>query len=363
MRQSLVGNLLFLCVFVQAGQFLAQETPSSSPPPSIASTSGNETDALRRLLLLRAKTVYLAVQLEPDAREGPGAPEHREKLALKWLGGAMIWDTRLKVVKNRKDADLLFLLVEGNAPRAFSHVVMKEKLLVLPGAPAEGDLRPLWESDWYEGEMGEYLPALRAVTEFRSLLEKTLPEVWIGAQRPRPEEQDDESPVAPGLTSQERRVVLLSAKTIALLSFGPPKKKGDIIDSFLFGYAPPWEWADATRARADVETALRMWNRYSLVEDPRDADLLLLITVWNEKAEKIGRVQHQDLIAGLKIYRGRAFFGNPQVALWLGKESAKSGRSTRRIFEKFRKDIEELMKQTPEKETALPAQLPPKTDP
>jgi len=42
MRNSLVGNLLFLCVFAYAGQSLAQETPSSSPPPSIASTSGNE---------------------------------------------------------------------------------------------------------------------------------------------------------------------------------------------------------------------------------------------------------------------------------------------------------------------------------
>src|SRR5207244_8737221 len=79
MRNSLVRNLLFLCVFAYAGQSLAQETPSSSPPPPIASSSSNETELLRRLLLVRAKTVYLSVRLEPEAREGPETPTRREK--------------------------------------------------------------------------------------------------------------------------------------------------------------------------------------------------------------------------------------------------------------------------------------------
>jgi len=140
MRNSLVGNLLFLCVFAYAGQSLAQETPSSSPPPSIASTSGNGTELLRRLLLVKAKTVYLAVRLEPEAREGPKTPERREKLALESLDLAVYLETRLKVVKSRKDADLTFLLLVGNDAARDIHVVSKEKLLVLPGGPADGDI-------------------------------------------------------------------------------------------------------------------------------------------------------------------------------------------------------------------------------
>ena len=96
---------------------------------------------------------------------------------------------------------------------------------------------------------------------------------------------------------------------------------------------------------------------------PRNADLLLLITVWNEAAEKIDRIQHQYLVSGLKIYRGRILFGKPQPPLWSGVESARTGRSAEGVFERFRNDIDDLMKQSPEKETASPAQLPPKTDP
>ena len=362
MRNSLVGNLLFLCVFAHASQSLAQETPSSSPPPSIASTAGNETELLSRLLLVRAKTVYLAVRLEPEAREGPKTPARREKQALEWLDLAVYSETRLKVVKSRKDADLTFLLLVGNDAAPDIHVVSKEKLLVLPGSPADGDLRPLWESHWYEGEIGGYGPADSAVAEFRGAFENITPEMLIGAQSLSPQPQDDE-PGPPILSADERRDALISARTVAVLSFGPLKRKGTLFESFLVGDAPPWELADATRARKDVEDTLRKWKRYSLAEDPRNADLLLVITVWNEMAEKIDRIQHQKLISGLKIYRGRTLFGKSQPPLWSGVESAYTGRSTKHVVEHFRKDMEGLMKQSPEKETASPARLPPKTDP
>ena len=120
--------------------------------------------------------------------------------------------------------------------------------------------------------------------------------------------------------------------------------------------------ADATRARKDVEDALRKWKRYSIAEDPRNADLLLVITVWNDMAEKVDRIQHQRLISGLKIYRGRTFFGKSQLPLWSGVESAYTGRSTKHVVEHFRKDIADLIKQSPENETAAPARLPRKTD-
>jgi len=268
MRNSLVRNLLFLCVFAYAGQSLAQETPSSSPPP-IASSSSNETELLRRLLLVRAKTVYLSVRLEPEAREGPETPTRREKLALESLDLAVFWETRLRVVKSRKDADLTFLLLVGNDAARDIHVVSKEKLLVLPGGPADGDLRSLWESQWYEGEIRDDKPADSAVAEFSGALENITPEVWIGAQRPSPRPQDDEGAGPPALSAEERRDALISAKTVAVLSFGPLKRKGILLESFLVGNAPPWELADATRARKDVEDTLRKWKRYSLVKDPR----------------------------------------------------------------------------------------------
>ncbi len=103
MRNSLVSNLLFLCVLAHPGQSRTQEAPSSSLPPSIASASGNETELLRRLLIVRAKTVFLVVQLEPEAREGPKPRQRREKVAREWLDLAVSWETRLKVVKSRKD--------------------------------------------------------------------------------------------------------------------------------------------------------------------------------------------------------------------------------------------------------------------
>jgi hypothetical protein len=362
MRNSLMGNLLLLCVLAHAGQSRAQENPSFSPPPSIASTFSNETELLRRLLLVRAKTVYLAVRLEPEVREGPETPARREKLALERLDLAVFLETRLKVVKSRKDADLTFLLLVGNAAPD-SHVVLKEKLLVLPGGPADGDLRSLWESDWYQGEIADDGPADNAVAEFRGALEYITPEMWIGAQSLSQQPQDDEGPGPPILTDEERRDVLISAKTVAVLSFGPLKRKGTLFESFLVGDAPPWELADATRARADAESVLRKWNRHSLMEDPRNADLLLVITVWNEVADKVGRIHHQKLVSGLKIYRGRTLFGKPQPPLWSGVERAYTGRSTKHVVEHLRKDIEDLMKQSQQKETASPAQLPPKTDP
>ena len=348
MRNSLVRNLLFLCVFAYEGQSLAQDTPSSSPPPPIASSSSNETELLRRLLLVRAKTVYLSVRLEPEAREGPETPTRREKLALESLDLAVFWETRLRVVKSRKDADLTFLLLVGNDAARDIHVVSKEKLLVLPGGPANGDLRSLWESQWYEGEIRDDRPADSAVAEFRGAFENITPEMLIGAQSLSPEPQDDDGPGPPILAAEERQDALTSAKTVAVLSFGPLKRKGNILDSFVVGNAPPWELADATRAQADAETVLRKWNRYSLVEDPRNADLLLVITVWNEVAEKVDRIQHQKLVSGLKIYRGRTLFGKLQPPLWSGVERAYTGRSTRHVVEHFRKDLEDLMKQSPE---------------
>jgi len=348
MRNSLVRNLLFLCVFAYEGQSLAQDTPSSSPPPPIASSSSNESELLRRLLLVRAKTVYLSVRLEPEAREGPETPTRREKLALESLDLAVFWETRLRVVKSRKDADLTFLLLVGNDAARDIHVVSKEKLLVLPGGPANGDLRSLWESQWYEGEIRDDRPADSAVAEFRGAFENITPEMLIGAQSLSPEPQDDDGPGPPILAAEERQDALTSAKTVAVLSFGPLKRKGNILDSFVVGNAPPWELADATRAQADAETVLRKWNHYSLVEDPRNADLLLVITVWNEVAEKVDRIQHQKLVSGLKIYRGRTLFGKLQPPLWSGVERAYTGRSTRHVVEHFRKDLEDLMKQSPE---------------
>ncbi len=347
MRNSLMDNLLFLCVLAYAGQSLAQETPSPSPPPSIASTSGHETELLRRLQLVRARTVFLAVRLEPEAQEGPKPPERREKLARESLDWAVYLETRLKVVKSRKDADLTFLLVEGNGFRD-SHLVSREKLLVFPPGPADGDLPPLWESDWHEGEIDSHSPADSAVAEFRGALENITPEMWIGAQSVSQQPQDDEGSGPPILTAEEARDALISAKTVAVFSFGPLKRKGILFESFLVGNAPPWELADATRARKDVEDTLRKWKRYSLAEDPRDADLLLVITVWNEMAEKVDRIQHQKLISGLKIYRGRTLFGKPQRHLWSGVEKAYTGRSTKHVVEHFRKDIADLIKQSPE---------------
>jgi len=74
-----------------------------------------------------------------------------EKLALESLELAVYLETRLKVVKSQ-DAELNVSSIGRKFDAARDiHVVSKEKLLVLHGGPADGDLQSLWESHWYEG--------------------------------------------------------------------------------------------------------------------------------------------------------------------------------------------------------------------
>ena len=344
MRQPLIG-LLCLFVLVGPGNSNAQQTCPRACSPSVVEWQGESTEVIQRLLLRRARTVFLEVQLEQDVLDDSGTAERRNKMALKRLDGAMIglWP-RLKVVKNRKDADLQFVLVEGNSLQELGHkIAIKEKLVIFPANPMDGDRDPLWESHWYKGEFGDPYPAVYAADEFRSLLESLPPEAWIGAVRP-----NDESPGI-ALTAEERRDLLLSAKTVAVLSFGRPSTENGNIVSFillgaLLGGIPPFEFPDEKKAYSAIEAGLRTWNRFSIVTDPAKADLLFLIQVWNEKAEKNDRVQHQFLISRLIIYRGQAQFGKPQEALWSGVEKAYTGSSTQKVFQRFRGEIDELEK-------------------
>jgi hypothetical protein len=337
MRQSLIG---LLCLFVLSGlgNSNAQETCSPVCPPSIAECQGESSEVIQRLLLRRASTVSLEVQLEQDVLDNSGTAERRNKMALKWLGGAMN-RLSLRVVKNRKDADLLFVLVEGNSLQEIGHhTAIKEKLVVFPANPMDGDRGPLWESHWYKGEFGDPYPAVYAVTEFESLLKFLPPEAWIGAARPN----DDGSPSV-ALTAKERRDLLLSAKTVAVLSFGRPStENGGFLSTILFGSTPPFEFPDERKAYLAIETGLRTWNRFSIVKDPAKADLLFLIHVWNEEAEKHDRVQHQFLMSRLSIYRGQVQFGKAQRALWSGVEKAYTGSSTKKAFQRFRVEIDGL---------------------
>jgi hypothetical protein len=354
MRQSSIG---LLCLFVLAGlgNSNAQQACPQACPPSVVEWQGESSEVIQRLLLRRARTVILEVQLEQDVADYSGTAERRNKMALKWLNGAMngLWP-RLKVVKNRKDADLRFVLVEGNSLQEFGHKIsIKEKLVIFPANPMDGDRDPLWESHWYNGEFGDPYPAVYAADEFESLLTSLPPEAWIGAVRPNCCQHDEESPDV-ALTAEERRDLLLSAKTVAVLSFGRPSAENEGFVSFillgaLLGGTPPFEFPDEKKAYLAIETGLRTWNRFSIVTDPAKADLLFLIHVWNEEAEKNDRVQHQFLMSRLSIYRGQAQFGKPQGALWSGVEKAYTGSSTKKVLQRFRGEIDEL-----EKRPALP---------
>jgi len=341
MRQSLIG-LLCLFVLSSLGNSNAQQACSPVCPPSIAEWQGESSEVIQRLLLRRARTVFLEVQLEQDVLDNSGTAERRTKMALKRLDYKVFTQlsSRLKAVKNRKDADLLFVLVEGNSLQEFGHTAIKEKLVVFPANPMDGDLGPLWESHWYKGKFEDPDdPVYYAVKEFESLFDSVPPEAWIGAARPNYWQHDDESPSV-DLTAKERRDLLLSAKTVAVLSFGRPGSD----NSFPFGGTPPFEFPDERKAYLAIETGLRTWYRFSIVKDPAKADLLFLIHVWNEKAEKSGRVQHQFLMSKLSIYRGQAQFGKAQQALWSAVEKAYTGNSTKKVFQRFRGEIDDLEK-------------------
>jgi len=341
MRQPLIGLLCFF-VFSGLGNSNAQQTCSPVCRPSIATGERESSEVIQRLLLRRARTVFLELQLEQDVLDNPGTAERRNKMALKQLDYAILirLSSRLKVVKNRKDADLLFVLVEGNSLQEFGHTGIKEKLVVFPANPMDGDLGPLWESQWYKGKFDDPdNPVYYATKEFESLFDSVPPEAWIGAARPNYWQHDDESPSV-DLTAKERRDLLLSAKTVAVLSFGRPGSD----NSFPFGGTPPFEFPDERKAFLAIETGLRAWNRFSIVKDPAKADLLILIHVWNEMAEKHGRVQHQFLMSRLSIYRGQAHFGKAQQALWSSVEKAYTGSSTKKVFQRFRGEIDKLEK-------------------
>jgi len=72
---------------------------------------------------------------------------------------------------------------------------------------------------------------------------------------------------------------------------------------------------DATRAKSQVESVIRKWGRFSVVEDPAVADLVLLITegTYERTSEEVSEVVLMDR---LQVFKGAEFFMADSAPLW-----------------------------------------------
>jgi TPR repeat protein len=145
----------------------------------------------------------------------------------------------------------------------------------------------------------------------------------------------DPSSLAPvaGLGSPEQgtRSLLISAKTVAVVGvLGKVVNKGRLI----------WD-PDPARAKDKVEKAIQRWGRWTLVQDPVAADLVLLIVEGNRNTF----LQPGKLVEQLLVFQGGSLPAKDEVPLWQAKgEESISGRPGDKLVEQLRKQVEEYEK-------------------
>jgi hypothetical protein len=135
---------------------------------------------------------------------------------------------------------------------------------------------------------------------------------------------------------------VLAAKTVAVLATAVPlfnKEDGTVVVTYRGGRVGP------EKAKADVERVLTEWAAFSLVDDPAQADLVLVIEEVTVGPSFIsdGKVRLRDTLAVFST-------GGPGAAppLWVGIDtenalSAASGLTTpdaEGVIEQFRRDVE-----------------------
>lgn len=96
--------------------------------------------------------------------------------------------------------------------------------------------------------------------------------------------------------------------------------------------------ADPKHAQKIVEDELKKWNRLTLVEDAAQADLLIVILEWNEKAAVLYQVDK------MLVYKGRGLPETGTPPLWKAEAKQERARDVpaRMVTLMFRKYVEDL---------------------
>jgi hypothetical protein len=162
-----------------------------------------------------------------------------------------------------------------------------------------------------------------------------------------------QAPVSPTLPAKELKLDakaverVLSAKTIAVLAAALPlftqENKTTVLMTYRRGRTGP------EHAQADVKKVLSEWGAFSLIDDPAQADLVLVIEEQTlpPSFASDGKVRLRDTLGVFPT-------GGPGVAppLWVGIDTesalaAASGLTTpdaEGVVEKFRRDVENARK-------------------
>jgi hypothetical protein len=150
------------------------------------------------------------------------------------------------------------------------------------------------------------------------------------------------------------RQALLAAKTVAVLgAWGEREMPGTFgkivtllgaasehaVEGRSTGGARSYE-ADPPTAKQKVEDAIRKWGRFTVLDDPSEADLVLLVVV--RSYMKFGLVLRSN---ELLVFPGGAVPGQNSVALWQsGDTKALSGYAATKVTGKFQEYVQDLEK-------------------
>jgi hypothetical protein len=348
--------------------------------------SGNARDP--RQTLMSAKTAAIVAQNGEVAQTGRWVMDPSPERAANALQKALQKWGRLAVVEDSVQADLVLLIIEGNRSSFLKKGELFEKLIVLPGGPgAVQEKTPLWQEEAKEGLGGR--PAGKLVEHLRKQVEdyeKAGPPVMsvqdshsepaapvvatttpptvapaVSLEMKTVSASETVAPVNASSTTSavggrlENRMLqpvpdkfvpsrdLLMAKTVAIVAFGPQPEGGTkgFIGGMLTGTTPSKQ-ANALRARKDVEGEVSKWKRYTLVENPVQADIVVAVREWNHT----GIFGREYLACRMAVFKGGPDFERDLQMLWAEEYETDFGSTTKIVAKDFRRVVEKLGKQT-----------------
>jgi hypothetical protein len=132
---------------------------------------------------------------------------------------------------------------------------------------------------------------------------------------------------------------IANAKTICLIAKLGPVGNG--------GYAP-----DLQRAKSQISEAVTKWGRFSFVDDPAKADLIMVVTeghfgdkavisAYTSGGYTTGSAQNVAILGDiLQVFKGGALPNTDSIALWTHIETGGYSWPAKRAISRFRKDVD-----------------------
>jgi len=90
-----------------------------------------------------------------------------------------------------------------------------------------------------------------------------------------------------------------------------------------------------------VENEITKWKRYTLVDNPAQAEIVIAVREWNHT----GILGRQHLVCRMAVFKGGADFEQKLEMLWAEEYETDFGSTTKMITKDFRHVVEKLGKQ------------------